>query len=116
MPCKGKLNGQGCTESLAKFQSADDLTLLQSAIDYLTCKAKEKMSFNDDDKEFLKELYEAFSWGGSYKGYNEAADLADYYVNGDGSRLKVNAELYNISIIVKETMQAMRLFIAEQKK
>lgn len=38
----------------AKYNSSDDLAVLQEALDYLTCKAREKLEFSEDDKEFLK--------------------------------------------------------------
>ena len=96
----------------AKFDSKDDAKYIQDAVDYLTCKAKAKLSFTDDEKEFLKELYEAFWWGGQYKGYKEAAALANHYVNGPGnaqaSPYIINSEIYRNSPIVIATMQAMK--------
>lgn len=99
----------------AKFGSDGDLKVMQEAVDYLTCKAKEKMEFNSDDKEFLKELYEAFWWGGHYKGLNEAAKLANHYVNGSGTHMKINPEVYQTSKIVIAAMAAMKLFITKRK-
>lgn len=66
---------------VAKFDSQTSYELIQSALDYLSCKTKAEESFSNDEKEFLKEVYEAFYWGGRYKGYPEAARLADHYVN-----------------------------------
>jgi hypothetical protein len=104
---------------VAISNASGDLKYLQDAIDFLTCKAKAKMDFNEDEKEFLKELYEAFWWGGRYKGYKEAAKLADYYVNGDGNPisnpLRINPEVYQTSKIVIATMAAMKKFIIEKK-
>ena len=105
--------------NVAKRNATGDLKYLQDAINYLTCKARTKMEFNNDDKEFLKELYEAFWWGGHYKGYKEAAQLANHYVNGEGNGqanpLKINAEIYRSSKIVIATMEAMKKFIIEKK-
>ena len=42
------------------FNNTGDLKSIQDAVDFLTCKAKAKMKFDEDDKEFLKELFEAF--------------------------------------------------------
>ncbi|BBA37001.1 hypothetical protein sS8_5078 [Methylocaldum marinum] len=98
-----------------KFGSDSNLKIMQEAIDYLTCKAQAKMEFNADDKEFLKELYEAFWWGGHYSGLKEAAQLANHYVNGNGVPLRINPEVYKTSKIVIATMSAMKLFIAERK-
>jgi len=106
--------------NVAKRNATGDLKYLQDAIDYLTCKAKAKLNFDEDDKEFLKELYEAFWWGGQYEGYAEAAQLANYYVNGEGNSkdnpLRLDAELYKTAKIVIAAMTAMKLFIADQKK
>jgi hypothetical protein len=99
----------------AKYNSAGDSKYLQDALDYLTCKAKVKMDFTSDEKEFLKEVYEAFYWGGRYKGYKEAAELADHYVNGGGKLLRINPEVYQKSTIVQETMVAMKRYIVELK-
>ena len=103
--------------NVAKNNATGDLKYLQNALDYLTCKAKQKMPFDNDEKEFLKELYEAFWWGGQYKGYKEAAQLANHYVNGEGNGkatpLKVQAEVYKTSIIVVRTMAAMKTYIKE---
>lgn len=57
----------------ASFGSTGNLKTLQDALDYLACKAKTKVDFTEDEKEFLVEIYEAFWWGGKYKGYPEAA-------------------------------------------
>ena len=103
----------------SKLESSEDFKYLQEAVDYLTCKAKAKMDFSDDEKEFLKELYEAFWWGGHYHGFKEAAKLANHYVNGNGNGkanpLTINPEVYKTSKIVIATSKAMKLFIAEQK-
>jgi len=105
--------------NVAKRNATGDLKYLQDAIDFLTCKAKAKMEFNEDDKEFLKELYEAFWWGGQYKNYKEAAQLANHYVNGDGNSksnpLRINHDVYKTSKIVIATMGAMKKFILEKK-
>lgn len=105
----------------AKYSSDNNFQELQDALHYLACKAQantlgQNYKFTDDDKELLIELYEAFWWGGRYKGLPEAAKLADYYVNGDGSLLKINSEVYENSIVVKETMKAMKLYILELRK
>lgn len=106
--------------NVAKRNATGDLKYLQDAIDFLTCKAKAKMEFGDDDKEFLKEVYEAFWWGGQYKGYKEAAQLANHYVNGEGngkaSPLRINPEVYKTSKIVIATIEAMKKFILENKE
>ena len=90
-----------------------DLKYLQDALDFLTCKAKAKMKFTSDEKEFLKEIYEAFWWGGRYKGLNEAAQLANHYVNGEGNSIanpyKIDATIYKTSKIVIATMNAMKI-------
>lgn len=104
--------------NVAKRDKTSDLKILQDAIDYLTCKAKAKLVFNSEEKEFLKELYEAFWWGGMYKGYKEAAQLTNHYVNGEGNGksnpLRINAEVYKSSKIVIATMAAMKKYIVEQ--
>lgn len=104
---------------VAKRNATGDLKSLQDAIDFLTCKAQAKMEFNADDKEFLKELYEAFWWGGQYKGYKEAAQLANHYVNGEGNGkanpFRIDAGVYKTSKIVIATMEAMKKFILEKK-
>jgi LysM repeat protein len=105
---------------IAKFGSTKDLKYMQDAIDYLTSKAKAKLDFEDDEKEFLKEIYEAFWWGGHYKGLKEAAQLANNYVNGDGNTkanpFVIDSEVYRTSKIVIATMEVMKQFILEQKK
>ncbi|MBN9671363.1 hypothetical protein [Roseibium aggregatum] len=81
--------------------------LLQAAIDHLTAKAKTSAAFTAEDKAFMKSLYESFWYGGTYKGYYEAAILANHYVNGGGARLFINADCYIGSVIVRDTMAAM---------
>lgn len=95
----------------AKFGSGAGLAKVQEAIYYLTCKAKVKLPFDVQERSFLKELYEAFWWGGRYNGYNEAAALADHYVNGDGKPLQINEEVYKSSAIVRDASAAMKEFI-----
>jgi hypothetical protein len=96
------------------FGSKESFDLLQNTIDYLTCKAKNNMSFTDDEKEFMKELFEALWWGGQIKGYKEAAQLANHYVNGKGKTLKISEEVYNKAVIVQDVANAMKQFIKAQ--
>ena len=104
--------------------SADDKAIMQNAIDYLTCKAKAQMPFTEEEKRFLVELYEAFWWGGkgtniletlgfNFQGMPEAAELANHYMHGNGKTLAVNPGLYKSSVIVRDTMAAMKEFIRE---
>lgn len=99
----------------AALGSDSSLKVMQEAIIYLTCKAQAKMAFNGDDKKFLKELYEAFWWGGNYSGFREAAKLANHYVNGNGATISINPEVYRTSKIVIATMTAMKDYISERK-
>jgi hypothetical protein len=99
----------------AKFGDQKSFQYVQDALDYLTCKARAKMPFEAQDKEFMKEVYEAFYWGGLYKGYKEAAQLANHYVNGGGKLLRINAEVYKNSKIVQATMAAMKAYVSELK-
>jgi len=105
---------------LAKLESSEDLKYIQEAVNYLTCKAMAKQSFTENEKEFLKEIYEAFWWGGQYLGYKEAAQLANNYVNGPGNKqanpFVLNFEVYRSSKIVIATMNAMKQFILDLKK
>jgi len=102
-------------QKVARKGTVTSLQTLQSALDYLTCKAKAKMSFTNNEKEFLKELYEAFWWGGHYKGYREAAQLANHYVNGEGQTLRIMSKVYEESRIVQATMSAMKKYIKERE-
>jgi len=54
---------------VAVFESKESFDLLQNTIDYLTCKGKLGKKFSNDEKEFMKELFEAMWWGGKYRGY-----------------------------------------------
>ena len=98
---------------VAALESKDSLTKLQTAIDHLTAKAKLNGSFTKDEKEFLKEIYEALWWGGTYKGYPEAAALAYHYVRGNGEELKINAEVYATSVIVQAVQTVMKQQIVQ---
>ena len=115
--------------------NADDKAIMQNAIDYLTCKAEAKMPFTEDEKHFLVELFEAFWWGGKgtnifeatgignmiggileigyIQGMPEAAELANHYVHGNGKTLVINPGIYKSSVIVRDTMAAMKAFIRE---
>jgi hypothetical protein len=97
----------------ALFESQKNFGAMQKAIDYLACKAKNKQTFQNKEKEFLKEVFEAFWWGGQFKGYKEAAQLARHYVHGNGKPISINANVYKTSIIVKDTMVLMKKYIAE---
>ena len=97
----------------AVFESKESFDLLQNTIDYLTCKGKAGKQFTGNEKEFMKELFEALWWGGKYHGFNEAAKLANHYVNGDGRILTINAQVYKESVIVKDTMIAIRSHIKD---
>lgn len=95
------------------FGSQDSFDIIQKALDYLDCKAKFLMPLNKDEKEFLIEMFEAFSWGGWYKGWSEASKLVNHYVHGHGVALQIDAEVYKTSVIVKDTMTAMKQYIRE---
>ncbi|MCF6325599.1 MAG: hypothetical protein L3J89_15000 [Gammaproteobacteria bacterium] len=62
----------------------------------------------------MKELFEAMWWGGKYLGYREAAKLANHYVNGEGKSIRINPDVYKKSIIVSDTMIALKGYIKEQ--
>jgi hypothetical protein len=95
------------------FHSAESFDLLQNTVDYLTCKAKSNRPFTNDEKEFMKEVFEALWWGGKVKGLDEAAMLADHYVNGNGTVVKIDSDVYTSSVIVADAMVAMRAYIRE---
>jgi len=97
--------------NIAVFNSKSSFDLLQSAIDYLTCKAQIKMKLNEDEKEFLRELFESFWWGGHAKGMSEAAKLANHYIHGEGKSMAMNSMPYEQSVVVEDTRKAMKLYI-----
>ncbi len=98
---------------VAVFESKDSFEFLQNTIDYLTCKAKFNKNFIDDEKEFMKELFEALWWGGKYHGFHEAAKLANHYVNGEGKALEIEPEIYKSSVIVSDAMLALKNYIRD---
>lgn len=95
----------------AALGSKSDLDLLQHAIDYLSCKAQAKMTFTADEKDFLVSIFEDLWWGGQVKRYAEAAALADHYVNGKGAGFQIDADVYNTSVIVRDTSAAIKDYI-----
>lgn len=92
---------------VATFASKESFDFLQNTIDYLSCKGKLGKPFTNNEKQFMKELFEALWWGGSYHGFKEAAALANHYVNGDGKTLNVSSGVYTTSVIVKDAMSAL---------
>jgi hypothetical protein len=98
----------------ALFNSKSDFDLLQNAIDYLTCKARLKMAFTDEGRGFLKAIYEDFAVGGRVKGYPEAAELIDHYVDGKGAKLQIDETVYQTSVIVQDTSEAIKDYIRQQ--
>lgn len=96
---------------VAVTDSESSFKLLQGAIDHLANKGRQDEPFTADEKEFMKELFEALWWGGKYQGMPEAAQLASHYVNGGGADLEIDAEVYRTSVIVKDTMAAMKGFV-----
>ncbi len=99
--------------NIAVFNSKSSFDLMQATINYLTCKAQVKMLFSNAEKTFLIELYESFWWGGHAKGMPEAARLANHYVNGKGKIVSMDSILYEKSVVVQDTMQAMKLHIKD---
>ncbi|HKP60879.1 MAG TPA: hypothetical protein VJV78_29320 [Polyangiales bacterium] len=97
----------------AALGSKSNYDEMQTAIDYLTCKAQASMAFTADEKTFMKELYESFSFGGSMKGFDEAAQLANHYVNGGGAKLTINSTVYQSSVIVKDASAAIKDYIRD---
>jgi hypothetical protein len=98
---------------VAVFETKESFDLLQNTIDYLTCKGKLGKPFSNNEKEFMKELFEALWWGGKYHGFKEAAELANHYVNGEGKPLTINAQVYKESVIVKDAMFALKSHIKD---
>ena len=99
--------------NIAIFDLKSSFDLMQATIDYLTCKAKAKLIFTKAEKTFLIELYETFWWGGYAKGMSEAGRLADHYVNGGGETVRMDSKPYEQSVVVKDTMQAMKAYVKE---
>lgn len=97
----------------AKLGARTSFDKTQKAIDYLACRAKARLPIDPDGQRFLKELYEAFWWGGHYRGYKEAAALANHYVHGNGTELRIDESVYKSSIIVSDTCAAMKVFIRD---
>jgi hypothetical protein len=100
---------------VALLNSKSDFDLLQNAIDYLTCKAKAKLAFLDDEKTFLIDLYKDMSLGGSLKGYSDAAKLLSHYIDGNGEDLEIDSDVYSTSTIVKDTSEAIKKYIKKHK-
>lgn len=98
---------------IAAVDSQASFELMQNTIDYLTCKGKQGRPFSDSEKEFMKELFESFWWGGTYLGYHEAAKLAAHYVSGSGRTLRISPLLYKRSVIVSDTVEALKGYIRE---
>ena len=99
---------------VAAVESRSSFDLMQNTVDYLTCKAKAERPFTQAEREFMKELFEALWWGGKYRGYAEAAMLADHYVNGDGKTMKLSPEVYQTSAIVTATTTAIKAYLRER--
>jgi len=97
----------------AVLGSQESFDVVQKAIDHLTVKAKVKQPFTDDEKEFLVDLFEAMWWGGNAKGMPEAAECANHYVHGGGKSIRLNPDVYRTSVIVKDSMTAMKAFIRQ---
>jgi len=95
------------------FGNEDSLELLQNTIDYLTCKGQIGLDFTDDEKEFMKELFEAMWWGGKVLGMKEAATLSNHYVNGEGRQISLPATVYSTSVIVKDVSIGMKKYIKQ---
>jgi hypothetical protein len=98
---------------MAAFGNKSSYKLIQDALDHLSCKAKSKAQFEDSEKEFLIEMYEAFWWGGKFKGLPEAAKLANHYVNGGGRPTEVDSYVYQNSPIVQKTQLAIKSYIED---
>jgi hypothetical protein len=56
----------------------------------------------------MHDLFEAFATGGRANGWPEAAKLSDHYVNGKGIKVVLNPYMYQTSVIVKDTAEAMK--------
>ncbi len=97
----------------ALFGADEQIEAVQAAIDYLNCKGKADMAFNDPEKTFMRELFEAFDWGGWVTGRPEAAMLAGHYVHGHGAPIEINSQVYEQSVIVADTTTAMQAHISD---
>jgi hypothetical protein len=100
---------------MARGGSQSSFSKLQKSVDWLTCQGKRGKSFDKDSKEFMHDLFEAFSTGGSMLGQPEAARLANHYVNGNGAKVVLGAYVYQSSIIVKDVSAAMKEMIASKR-
>src|SRR5215470_5139965 len=99
----------------AAFNSQSAFELLQNAIDYLTCKAKANTQFTDEEKAFLRAFYSDLSRGGEwYMGFPEAAALMWHYIGNSGSRFQINEAVYQTSVIVRDTSEAIKDYRREQ--
>ena len=61
--------------NVAKRNATGDFKSMQDAVDFLACKAKAKMEFDEDDKEFLKERLRHFGGVGNMKAIKKPRSL-----------------------------------------
>lgn len=97
----------------ALLGSEERVDAVQAAIDYLNCKGKADMTFTDSEKTFMRELFESFEWGGRLRGRPEAAQLAGHYVSGHGAAVEINSQVYERSVVVSDTTEAMQAHIRD---
>lgn len=88
--------------------STDSFKLLQNQIIFLDCKARNGKNFNKDEKEFLKNLFEAMWWGSKARGFHEAGKLADAYVNSNAAMVTMAPDMYKSSKVVQTAMKLMK--------
>jgi hypothetical protein len=97
--------------SRAQTGSVESYRLLQRSIDWLSCQGRRAQPFDDDSKEFMNDLFEAFAIGGRLNGWPEAAQLSEHYVNGNGVPVTLIPWAYRSSVIVRDTSTAMKNYL-----
>lgn len=91
--------------------AAGDFSEIQRKVDLLEEKAIEKQEFTDEEKEFLKDLYNSLVFGGRLLGYKEAANMLEHYLNASGTPLRINEGIYLENKKVEQAMQKIKIRI-----
>ena len=81
---------------------------IQDRINKITNKIKENQELSWDDREFLIMLYNFAVRIARYKGYMEAAELLERYLEASAEPLEISSEIYENSLRVQNEMYKQR--------
>src|SRR3989339_32757 len=107
------------TRPLSQIEVLQDLkganvNEIQEKINETTMKISQGEALTKDDKNFIKNIYQAFVLGGMYNRFQISSQFLNNYINGTGKTVNLSAYNYTRLPIVAYAMEKMEAYLAAE--